>query len=489
MNDNRFSVPIPDGYVIYSGIFTVNKCANSYFQDRDVWKSLVLRMDLSPNVLTNGLPQEVLLSEDGDNGRKDMQTLFYEGVINAIYPTDKIRINKSYKYLHHYKINVNKDIPLFDNSDVLIIRVKSLEFYILSGDRLLYTIETDVTGRSLEQISLQNRVVRNVECYQYGYKVDKVNLLFLNCSFLNLFFPIIEIHNKFNKANLPINDYSPIVLKQFAYDLFRGNKLSTFIAIELPENNDLFVNNYSMDYLLYELGTCSEMGLMLNPTDKDYPDLSYYQELINNNAFACYSNWKAISLLDSFVVVFKPGNKIRSSWRDCYFQYLYLNTLCIRSFLVIMNEKYKRKDMTESVEREFLEFDKAFNFQKVGYTFLVNLIYEKMRYGLQIDDELQVLEDKICKFSDKQDRLNEKNTNNILFFLAILALFSAFTDAFQLFKDIEIFRLFNINPIDKDLLMIKHGYFIVLLLLIIICLVYKMKKTFVRWINNIRVRK
>ena len=110
MNDNRFSVPIPDGYVIYSGIFTVNKCANSYFQDRNVWKSLVSRMDLSPNVLTNGLPQEVLLSEDGDNGRKDMQTLFYEGVINAIYPTDKIRINKSYKYLHHYKINVNKDI-------------------------------------------------------------------------------------------------------------------------------------------------------------------------------------------------------------------------------------------------------------------------------------------------------------------------------------------------------------------------------------------
>ena len=484
MNDNRFSIPVPDGYVIYCGIFTVNKYANSYFQDKNVWTSLVSKMNLPQDSLVNGLPQEIVLSDDGDNGRKDMQTLFYEGVVNGIYPLDKFRMNKSYEYMHHYKIGVNSDIPLFDDEKVFSIRVKSLDFYILSEDRLLYTIETDITGKSLEQICLQNRVVRNVEYYQYGCKVDGKNLV-LNPQFLNLFLPIVEIHNKFNKANLPINDYSPKALKQFAYDLFRGNNLSSFIAVELPECNTMFGSDYSMDCLLYELATCSKIGLMLNSNDSDYPDMSYYEKLIANNVLACYSNWKAISLLDSFAVVFKQGNKIRSSWRDCYFQYLYINTLCIRSFLVIMNERYKRKDMTESVEREFLEFDKTFNFQKVGYTFLVNLIYEKMRYGLQIDDELKVLEDKICKFSEKQDRINEKNTNNVLFFLAILALFSAFTDAFQLFKDIEIFRLFDINPMGEELLLIKHVYFIVLLLLIVVCVFFKIKKSLVRWIKNI----
>ena len=30
MKDNRFSIPVPDGYVIYCGIFTVNKYANSF---------------------------------------------------------------------------------------------------------------------------------------------------------------------------------------------------------------------------------------------------------------------------------------------------------------------------------------------------------------------------------------------------------------------------------------------------------------------------
>jgi NADH:ubiquinone oxidoreductase subunit 3 (subunit A) len=69
--------------------------------------------------------------------------------------------------------------------------------------------------------------------------------------------------------------------------------------------------------------------------------------------------------------------------------------------------------------------------------------------------------------------------------LAILALFSAFTDAFQLFKDIEIFRLFDINPMGEELLLIKHVYFIVLLLLIVVCVFFKIKKSLVRWIKNI----
>ena len=484
MVDDRFCTPVPSGYVIFSGILTVKKTVGAYFKDKEAWSSNMNKMNLSSNCLKNGLPQEIDLSEEGDYGRKDMQTLFYEDVVNSVYPTPQMRINKSYKYIRQYRIDVNQDIPLFDKG-ILMVFVKSIEFYILSEDRLLYTIETDVAGKTLQQISLQNRVIRNVECYQFGHRVDAENICYLNVRFLNLFLPIVEIHNRYNKANLPIDDYSPVALKNFAYDLFRGNKLSVYMAVQLPEDCNLLTDSYTMDNLIYELATCSEMGLMLDSSNKNYPDLQYYNELVNNNMFACYSNWKAMALLDSFVVVFKPGYNINSSWRDCYFQYLYINALCIRSFLVIMNEKYKRKDMTETVESDFLDFDKAFNFQKVGYTFLTNLIYKKIRYGLQIDDELQVLEDKICKFSEKQDRINEKNTNNVLFFLAILALFSAFTDAFQLFKDIEIFRLFDINPMGEELLLIKHVYFIVLLLLIVVCVFFKVKKSLVRWIKNI----
>ena len=484
MVDNRFCTPVPSGYVIFSGILTVNRSVEAYFKDKKAWNSNMSKMSLNPNCLKNGLPQEIVLSEEGDYGRKDMQTLFYEGVVNSVYPSPHIRINKSYKYIRHYRIDINKDIPLFDK-EVLMVSVKSIEFYILSEDRLLYTIETDVAGKTLEQISLQNRVIRNVECYQFGHRVDAENLCNLNDGFLKLFLPIIEIHNRYNKANLPTDDYSQVALKNFAYDLFRGNKLSAYMAVQLPEDCNLLADSYTVDNLLYELATCSKMGLMLEPQNKDYPDLQYYNELVKNNMFACYSNWKAIALLDSFVVVFKSGYNINSSWRACYFQYLYINALCIRSFLVIMNEKYKRKDMTESVESDFLDFDKAFNFQKVGYTFLTNLIYKKIRYGLQIDDELQVLEDKICKFSDKQDRKNENNTNNILFFLAILALFSAFTDAFQLFKDIEVFKLFNINLEGNELLLVKHIYFIILLLLIVLCVLYKVKNRIIHWIKSI----
>lgn len=465
--DARFEVPIPEGYVIYCGIFTVKGPINVFFKDKTLWSTLISQMGFAQNALKNGLPEKIELSEEGAYGRKDMLTLFYEGVVNGIYPSTELCESAPYKYMSHYRIVIDCDIPLLDCTETIKLRVRNLEFYILSKDCIIYTIETDISGKNLKELSLLNRVIRNVEYYQYGYKGYAIHQ-----SFLNLFLPVIQIHNKYDKTNLPMS-FTPTSLKQFAYDLFRGNKLQSYIAIGLPEQEGLFTEDYSMDNLLYEIGTCSEMGLMLSPNDNYYPDLRYYKELISNNTFSCFSNWKAISLLDSFAIVFKNGTSINKAWRHCYFQYLYINALCIRSFLVIINEKYKRKDMTESVENDFLDFDKIFNFQKVAYTFLPDLIYKKMRYGLQIDEELQIMEDKICKFSEKQYRKSERNTNNVLFLLAILALFSAFTDAFQLFKDIEVFKLFHINPDNSDLLLIKHVYFISLIILIVICVLYK----------------
>lgn len=294
---------------------------------------------------------------------------------------------------------------------------------------MIYAIETNLEGKTLEEIALQNYIIRNVEYYQYGF--DDKNI---NSEFLKLFIPIIEIHNHLNNERIPINDYSKQTLKEFAYTLFRGNKLKTYMVVQLPSSPVLFTDGYSVDNLLYELATCNKsLGVMLNLDDSYYPDQKYYSQLIENNTIACFSNWKGIVLLDSFVVLFQPNNGIENKWRDYYFKYLYINALCIRAFLVLMNEKYKRKDITASIEHEFLMFDRTFNFHTVSYSFLPDIIYKKIRYGLEIDEELEELKSKISNFSEKLDRENEKAMNVILFWLAILTLFSAFSDGLQLF--------------------------------------------------------
>ena len=38
MVDNRFCTPVPSGYVIFSGILTVNKSVEAYFKDKKAWE-------------------------------------------------------------------------------------------------------------------------------------------------------------------------------------------------------------------------------------------------------------------------------------------------------------------------------------------------------------------------------------------------------------------------------------------------------------------
>lgn len=453
--DTRFNKKINDGFSIYCGMLNINRQSFFFFSEKEEWGKIAEFMGQDPAILldNNGLPKEVTLTV---NERRDMQTLYYDGLINCIYPSNEIRSSKQYKYTHHYTLPINSNISLLKSEDSPTANVVSIDFYILSEDQLIYTIETCLQDKSLKDIALQNFLIRNVEYYQFGFDNKEINI-----DFLKLFVPIIEIHNCLNNEHIPTNDYSKEALKEFAFTLFRGNKLKIYMALQLPQYSELFSNKYTIDNLLYELATCNlSLGFMLNPKDIYYPDNKYYNQLIENNTIACFANWKGVSLLDSFVVLFQPGCKVGYNWKENYFKYLYINALCIRSFLVSMNEKYKQKKITTSIEHEFLMFDKTFNFHTVSYSFLPDIIYKKMRYGLEIDEELAELKSKISSFSEKQDRENEKATNVILFWLAILTLFSAFSDALQLFTA-------NISICLKAILTCA------LLIIIMICIGYK----------------
>ncbi|WP_455961978.1 hypothetical protein [Bacteroides bouchesdurhonensis] len=454
----RFNINIEEGFAIYCGMFSINRQSNEFFTKKEIWNKIAVSMGQDPDKLLekNGLPKEVTLTTEE---RKDMQTLYYDGLINCIYPDIKTRTSKSYQYTHHYTLPIESEIKLLDSETSPTINIVAIDFYILSKDQLIYTIETNLQEKTLEEIALQNYIVRNVEYYQFGF--EKKNI---SSDFLKLFVPIIEIHNCLNGEHIPTNNYSQETLKEFAYTLFRGNKLKTYMIMQLPTSSTLFTDGYSIDNLLYELATCNKsLGVMLTPSDINYPDEKYYNQLIENNTIACFANWKGIALLDSFVVLFQPNNKIGYNWKVYYFRYLYINALCIRSFLVLTNEKYKQKNITTSIEHDFLMFDKTFNFHTVSYNFLPDIIYKKMRFGLEINEELEELKSRISSFSEKQDRENEKAMNIILFWLAILTLFSAFSDGLQLF-------IADISNCIRIILLCT------LSIMIIICIWYKFRR-------------
>ena len=418
--------------VIYCGMMNVCNYANDFFKDKYVWEKIVSTMELdSKNTLGDGnLPQKVVLN---DEQREEIQTFYYEGLINSLYPKENLSKKSPFSYINHYKLTIEQDIPLFADAQddkQLTVNVKSIHFYLFTKELLVFTIEVNNNEKTLEQITTQNYTIRQVDMY---FKAG------LSKTFLKLYTPMIYLHNRFANDMIQEDSYDKDVVKNYTRILFRGSKLKTFMVVQLPDIPDLFTSEYTFDNLLYELSTCSKIGLMCEPDNFSFPDKSYYEKLITENTVSCFSNWKGMALMDAFCVLIKTCDNqwAYSSWKEMYFEYIYLNAFFIRSFLVLMNEKYKKHNISEELENEFLEFDKTFNFHSVSYNFLPQLLYKKIRLGLEINDEIEELNNKIHTFSEKKDRLNERSMNRFLMWLAILAVFSALNDALQLFDVIN----------------------------------------------------
>lgn len=431
MNNQVHSILAEKSTTMFCGTMEVDRYAKDAFTDHSLWRELAQEMELPPEALdSNGLPYEIDLSPEE---RRDMQTLFLEGFINSSHPDPAIRHKDVYAYIRQYKICINRPIPLFEpghpQSMDIHIHVAAIRFFLFSPRLLIFVIEVNNDGRLLKEIALQNKIIRDVEHYA-GKQ--------LSIDFVRLYSPLLFLHNRVFPGTIPEGDYSENSRKQYIKLLYRGNKLKLFLTVRLAESYDNLLEGYTLNELLYELGTCSPIGMMTDREDSGYPSDTYYNSLISQNTVSCFANWRALALMDTFCIVMKSNNPDYSykMWRGDYFEFIYINALFIKSFLIYINDKYKRSDASVALEDEFIAFDKVFNFHTISYNFLPQIVYAKIRKGLEIDEELQVLNEKIHFFGEKLDRINEKRINHILLWLAVIAVFSAVNDALELFSKI-----------------------------------------------------
>lgn len=431
MNNQVHSILAEKSTTMFCGTMEVDRYAKDAFTDHSLWRELAQEMELPPAALdSNGLPYEIDLSPEE---RRDMQTLFLEGFINSSHPDPAIRHKDVYAYIRQYKICINRPIPLFEpghpQSMDIHIHVAAIRFFLFSPRLLIFVIEVNNDGRLLKEIALQNKIIRDVEHYA-GKQ--------LSIDFVRLYSPLLFLHNRVFPGTIPEGDYSENSRKQYIKLLYRGNKLKLFLTVRLAESYDNLLEGYTLNELLYELGTCSPIGMMTDREDSGYPSDTYYNSLISQNTVSCFANWRALALMDTFCIVMKSNNPDYSyeMWRGDYFEFIYINALFIKSFLIYINDKYKRSDASVALEDEFIAFDKVFNFHTISYNFLPQIVYAKIRKGLEIDEELQVLNEKIHFFGEKLDRINEKRINHILLWLAVIAVFSAVNDALELFSKI-----------------------------------------------------
>lgn len=383
---------------IFSGIVETSRCAIKYLQELANKGDL---LKLSIENLGNGYKRETLCS------------MFYDGVIDARYPISTK--GKQYREISHFRKVINKPIKYSydeDNDAELSCFVEHVDYRVFSNEMLVFSITVNNSQLSLNEITSQNHIIRSVRNYNSGNILEDFKLLFIPLQ------ELLHCCNKRYNGNL-------------SHSTFVGNKMYNYLLVKLDEER----NSQYSDDLLYDLSCEYEIGTSQSSEGDRSPDKDYKEAIIKNQSIACFSNWKGLVLNDTVCIMMKSSvNDYQyRAWQVDYLEFIYMNIFYIKAYLVMMNKKYQNMSASSSLEKEYIEFERTFNFKNISYNFLPQLIYDRMRVGMEINDELCQLKEKIHSYSEKKERENEKLINTILFVMTFFTLTSAINDGVDLF--------------------------------------------------------
>jgi hypothetical protein len=280
---------------------------------------------------------------------------------------------------------------LFDDKPVVINYV---DLFFFPDNHLIYCFKCTYTDLSLDEIVFLNNLIRN----------KKINEL-------EFIYPMVKSLAQDDCLNI-------------------GNKLKLFFCLSHDFN---FSTGYNSDHLLFDLATCSPIGTSIGVGKKPElkPSAEYYSDLMKNHRISVFENWTGMSLFDTFTVV-QRGPVYNYNWEFRYFRILYIHSLFVKSYLAETSKEFYLHEMNKNLEEEFHEFDQHYNFKQISYNFLPQIIYEKIRQGLNVEQEMNDIRSAIAKDHQKrrerreiEEAGNEKKMNYVLFIIALLTVIEA----------------------------------------------------------------
>jgi hypothetical protein len=221
---------------------------------------------------------------------------------------------------------------------------------------------------------------------------------------------------------------TPLVGDKLELDEFSGSKFKVYTVIDMPEPSE--TTQYNRDHILYEIGTSSPIGIV-GASHKLSPSDEYYKDIMLNKISA-FRNYECLALLDSFTVI---GNDNFSSisdssekyiphhqWNRVYFG-IYLYNLFIRYSLFKFNAKF----LTDPVKYrdDFQNFLNHYNFKHISFNFLPNLIFDKIRNALRIEDEIITFEKRLGSLAASIQEQQEKRQAFLLTLISVVSTFEA----------------------------------------------------------------
>jgi len=247
------------------------------------------------------------------------------------------------------------------------------------------------------------------------------------------------INEKYEKAHLSVLLIEEFIASKFHSDARSWRQynplLKSAIFVDIGEQ----LAEESLNKLLYLLGTYS---MPFDDNDIYEPDEDYYKGIVYENGISIFKNWKALCLYDSVCRIAVNLNSVdrHKLWEDEYIL-IYIYTLYARYFLHYLNNQLislfnDGKLLTEQRDR-FYKFKNEFNHTKISYKFLPNVIYEKFKKTLDLEEEVLLIEEKLTRLSLLKQEKYQRRMNRILFMLTLLTLISVAYDGGQMLQKWE----------------------------------------------------
>lgn len=366
-------------------------------------------------------------------------------------------------------ISLDKWIEIKTESDEkrhFPIHLVSVELYQAPFNMVLFSVRVEITTSHINDILFIMNKLRYTSMYVSDTTTKPVLEEALS--------PILHIYDKYGIHRG--DDFDPNNGACCRLLAEHNNKFKLFQIVTVDEHS---WQNDDTDTVLFELGSMSHIGSRLRD-DIFSPSNLFFRRTIETGRVDIFSNWKGLALNDTYTMVgYEMSKEVREYQIECIFKMFYISQLFTKSYLVRLNNNFRvylgdnyytlNRKNANKLQCRYDEFENKCWFNSVTYSTLPAEIYASMTRAMDINNEKNILYDKILRQNIKREKFSDQRMNRLLFFMTCLTMSSAIWDACCLINEMYPFS----DTLDHHI-----GFRIVtyVLLLVIVFIMYINRK-------------
>ena len=296
------------------------------------------------------------------------------------------------------------------------VSVDQAELFLFPNGLHFFSLSFSTLQLGLQEISDITFFARNfsseIEGYKEGLWVKWVENEILNG---------IKIYSKWDEKPIPVDEYS-------------GSKFKLFTVIDLEQNEQ--IDQKVIDELLYDLGCVAPIGSASGKFHYS-PSKSYY-DLLLEDKISAFNNFAMLPLFDTFTTVgygILSSESQFSTYEQTYFR-IYLFNLFIKYNLYRYNNEMRLD--TVKTRDKFEKFLNEYNINPVAYNFLPNLIFEKHRKTMHIEEELKKFEERINRISQSIQEDQQNRMSTLLGIVGLVSSIGSVEPAVELMESVRV---------------------------------------------------